>query len=215
MNKLRSSRKNREFLIATGLFACLVLVSMVSVSAFGQDTPGYVFYPNQDVRVTDLPAITATSANKSAVLAAGLETILQDKAVCCGKDSVFEDTVLSTPLSLKELSSKLQGKHVLSDGRSIMVSADYTPQSAITPDLMIGALRDQHALLMIWKSHLYVFYGVLFDETIFASGQRQFAVRELFLLDPRFSDQRRDIEFKRESDDWEKVDGLLTLEVTR
>jgi hypothetical protein len=215
LKRLRSCWKHRPFLAAKALFASLVLVSIAALSAFAQDTPGYVFYPNQDVRVANLPARTAQSTNKSAVLAAALETILQDEAVCCGKDSALEDTVLSTPQSLKELSSKLQGKHVLSDGRSVMVSAQYIPQNAITPDLMIGALRDQHALLISWKSHLYIFYGVLFDETIFATGQRQFAVRKLFLVDPRFSDQRREIEFKRESDDWGKVEGLLTLAVVQ
>jgi hypothetical protein len=186
---------------------------MATVSASAQDTPAYVFHPNQEVRVTNLPALTAQSANSSAVLAVTLETILHDKAVCCGKNSALEDTVLSTPQSLRELGAKLQGKHALSDGRFVMISAEYIPQSSVTPDLMIGALRDQHALLISWKAHLYVFYGVLFDETIFATGQRQFAVRKLFLLDPRFSDQRREIEFKRESDDWGKVEGLLTLAI--
>lgn len=215
MKKLCSSRKNRSFLNAKALLACLALASLAAVSASAQDTSGYVFHPNQEVRVSDLPALTAQSANKSAVLAAALQTILQDKAVCCGKNSALEDTVLSAPPSLKELSAKLQGKHVLSDGRSVMASAEFVPRSSITPDFMISSLMDQHALLMDWNSHFYVLYGAIFDETVYADGQRQFAVRKLLLLDPRFSDQRRDVEFNRESDDWEKVDGLLTMAVVR
>src|SRR5208337_1732826 len=101
------------------------------------------------------------STNPSAVLAAALETVLRDQAVCCGKNSALEDTVLAAPPSLQELSAKLQGKHVLSDGRSVMVSAEYVPQSAITPDLMISALIDQHALLIKWKSRFYVLYGAI------------------------------------------------------
>lgn len=197
------------------LVACLVLGSMATVPAFSQDTPSYVFHPNQEVHVANLPALTAISANKSAVLAAALETILQDKAVCCGKNSALEDTVLSPPPSLKDLGAKLQGKHVLSDGRSVMVSAEFVPQSSITPDLMISVLRDQHPLLIQWKSHFYVLYGAIFDETVYADGQRQFAVRKLLLLDPRFSDQRREVEFNRQTDDWAKVEGLLTLAVAR
>ncbi len=204
----------RPCLTVTALFACSVL-GCIALSAFAQDQPAYVFHPNQEVRVAHLSALTAQSTNPSAVLAAVLETILRDKTVCCGKDSALEDTVLAAPLSLNELSAKLQGKHVLSDGRSVMVSAEYVPQSAITPDLMISALIDQHALLIKWKSHFYVLYGAIFDETVYSSGQRQFAVHKLLLLDPRFSDQRRDLEFNRDSDDWGKVEGLLTLSIAR
>jgi len=191
----------------------------LSCFAHGQESNPSVFLPNQEVRVTNLPSLTAPSTSTAAVLATALETILHDKAVCCGKDSALEDAVvyagLSDPVSLKELSDKLQGKHLLSDGRSIVVTAEYAPQSSIGPGLMIGALLGQHALLIQWKSHLYVLYGAVFDETRYYSGQREYAVRKLFLLDPRFSDQRREVVFNRETDDWGKVQGLLTLTVVR
>jgi len=215
MKKRHLFWRYRPCLTAKSLFACSVLICLATLSAFAQDESTYIFHPNQEVRVANLPALTAPSRNPSAVLAAALETILRDKAVCCGKDSALEDTVLAAPLSLQELSAKLQGKHVMSDGRSVMVSAEYVPQSSITPDLMISALIDQHSLLMKWKSHFYVLYGAIYDETVFSSGLRQFALHKLLLLDPRFSDQRRETEFNRDSDDWGKVEGVLTLAVAR
>ena len=137
--------KNSSSLTVKALVACLVLGSMVTVPAFSQDTPSYVFHPNQEVHVANLPALTAISANKSAVLAAALGTIpSRIKPVCCGKNSALEDTVLSPPPSSKDhIGAKLQGKHVLSDGRSVMVSAEFVPQSSITSDLMISALRSR------------------------------------------------------------------------
>ena len=215
MKQRRLFWRNHPSLTGKALFVCSVLGCTATLSAFAQDEPAYVFHPNQEVRVTHLPALTAESRNPSAVLAAALETILRDKAVCCGKDSALEDTLLAAPTSLQELRAKLQGKHVLSDGRSVTVSAEYVPQSSITPDLMISVLSDQHALLIRWKSHFYVLYGAIFDETVYSSGQRQFAVHKLLLLDPRFSDRRRQTEFNRDSDDWGKVEGLLTLAVAR
>jgi len=214
MKERRSFWRSRPSLSAK-LFACLVLGCLVTLSAFAQDEPAYVFHPDQDVRVAHLPLLTAQSTNPSAVLAAALETVFRDQAVCCGKNSALEDTVLAAPPSLQELSAKLQGKHVLSDGRSVMVSAEYVPQSAITPDLMISALIDQHALLIKWKSRFYVLYGAIFDETVYSGGQRQFAIHKLLLLDPRFSDRRRDVEFNRDRDDWSKIEGLLTLSIAR
>ncbi len=191
-----------------------MLVCIATVPAFAQEETSYV-YPNQEVRITNLPSLTAPSPNASAVLATALETIVDDKAVCCGKESALEDALLSNSPSLKELSGKLQGKHILSDGRHVMVSAEYVPQTSISSGLMISALLDQHAPLIEWKSHYYVLYGVIFDKTLYSSGRAQFAIRKLLLRDPRFSDQRSDVEFNRETDDWGKIQGLLTLAVAR
>ena len=207
--------RSRPRLAAKTFLAYSVLAGLAALLAFAQDEYTYVFHPNQEVRVANLPALTAASTDPSAVLAAALETIIRDQAVCCGKNSALEDTVQVPSPSLQELSAKLQGKHVMIDGRSVMVNADYVPQSSITPDLMISALIDQHPLLIKWKSHFYVLYGAIYDETVYSSGQRQFAVHKLLLLDPRFSDRRRQTEFNRDSDDWGKVEGLLTLSVAR
>jgi hypothetical protein len=58
-------------------------------------------------------------------------------------------------------------------------------------------------------------YGAIFDEILYTDGRRQLAVHRLSLLDPRFSDQRRETEFNRDADDWGKVQGLLTLAIAR
>jgi hypothetical protein len=213
-------RRDRSSLAANALIASFVLVVMAAGVAFGQaEGEGSIFLPNQEVRVTDLPPLTAASTSRPAVLATALEIVIHDKAVCCGKDSTLEDAVqyaaLSDSVSLKELGARLQGKHLLSDARRIMVNADYVPQSAIGPGLMIGALREQHAQIMEWKSHLYVLYGAIFNETRFYRGESQYAIVKLLLLDPRFSDQRKEVVFDRETDDWGKVQGFLTVAVVR
>ena len=195
----------RAFLLVLSGFA-------VSCLAYGQQEGSVtVFLPNQEVRVPGLPSLTAPS--KSAALATALEIVLHDKAVCCGKDSALEDaalyTTLSGAVSLKEFSAKLQGKHLLNDGRPILVNAEYFPPSSMNAGLIVGALQDQHAALFEWQSHVYVLYGAIYNETRDYSGTRQYALQKLLLLDPRFSDRRREVVFDRETDDWEKVQGLL------
>lgn len=220
MKAPRIFRKHRSFCAAKALFASLGLLGLATVSACAQDEPpASVFLANQEVRVTNLPSLTSPSVKRSAVLATALEIIFHNKAVCCGKNSALEDAVqyaaLSDASSLKDVSARLQGKYLLSDDRRIVVTAEYVPQSSIGPGLMINALREQHAQLIEWKSHLYVLYGAVFNETRFYSGEWQYALVKLLLLDPRFSDQRREVVFNRESDDWEKVQGLLTVTVAR
>jgi hypothetical protein len=197
-------------------FFVLYVIPLVSPLAYGQEGSRSVFLRNQEVRVANLPSLTAPSAHRSAVFATALETVLHDKAVCCGKDSALEDVALyaalSAPLSLRELSTKLQGRHLLSDGQPILVHAEYIPHDSMNPALIVSTLTEQHAQLMEWKSHLYVLYGAVFDETRdSSSGVRAYAIRKLFLLDLRFSDQRREAVFDRETDDWGQMQGLLMV----
>lgn len=193
--------------------AVLVLSACLAYAQNDASDPVLWFHPNQEVRVHDLPKLTAPDS--SAVLATALEMIFRDKAVCCGKDSTLEDAIPLPPASLKELSAKLQGRYRLNNGQPIVVNAEYLPQSSINSGLIIGELLDQRASLIEWKSNLYVLYGAIFNDTRYSTGRRQYAIVKLLLLDPRFSDQRREAEFNRETDDWAKVQGALTLSVVR
>jgi len=183
--------------------------------AIGQETPDSIewFHPNQEVRVRDLPSQTVFSKEPSTVLATELEMVLQNKAVCCGRDSSLGDEALAAPLSLKELSAKLQGRHFLSDGRPILVKAQYLQANAINSGVVVGGLLAGHAELFEWKSRVYVLYGAIYNETLYYSGARQYAIVKLLLLDPRFSDQGRLVMFDRQMDDLGNVQGLLSLAV--
>ena len=169
-------------------------------------------YSNKEVRIGDLPSLTSKSHDRSDVLAASVQVILRDQDVCCGKNSALEDDVQrADPKSLKDVAAKLQGRHLLSDGRPIMVAADYVPAAALNSGALIAALTEKRALLMEWNSHLYVVYGVFYVETVDDNGGIMDAIRTLLLLDARFSDERRQVTFNRLSDDWGKVQGLLML----
>jgi hypothetical protein len=170
------------------------------------------YYPNTEVRISDLPSVTAKSKDASDVLAASLEIILRDKDICCGKNSALEDDVQrADPKSLKDVAAKLQGRHLLSDGRPIMVTAEYVPATSLVGGTFIGTLNDKQPLLMEWNSHLYVVYGVIYSTIYSPEGGRTDSIFKIFLLNPRYSDQRREVTFNRQTDDWGKVQGLLTL----
>ncbi len=191
-------------------------LALILVSSFlhGQDVPAptSVFHPNQDVRV-NVPSLMARSHDPSDILLTSLELIFHDPAICCGKDSALEDSALAAnPLSLKDIASKLQGRHLLSDGRPIMVTTDY--MSASSTDIgyrILAALLGKHPLLTVWNSHLYILYGAIYDETVYSDGTRMNVIHKLLLLNPRYSDARREVVFNRDTDDWSKVEGALQL----
>jgi hypothetical protein len=201
--------------------AFLVRVKFVSrVVALGLAVGGYAYpqeyYPNREVRINDLTSVTSKSSDASDVLAASVEIILRDKEICCAKNSALEDSVQSAdPKSLKDIAAKLQGRHRMSDGRPIMVTAEYVPATSLVSGTLLTTLSEKHPLLMEWNSHLYVVSGVIYSTTYTAEGARMDSILKIFLLDPRFSGQRREVTFDRSTDDWGKVEGLLTLKAAR
>lgn len=202
----------------TKLRCCGCLLLMVfSCFAFGQDTGGWrVYRPNQEVRVPQLPALVARSHDPSDALLAALGVVFNDPSICCGRDSALEDrAVAADPSSLKEIASKVEGKQLLSDGRPIVITADFLP-SAPSIDIslrIVSPLKEKRALLMVWNSHLYVLYGAVFDEVADDTGGSAFMIHKLLLLDTRYSGSRREVTFNRDTDDWGKVGGVLLLTV--
>jgi len=200
----------------TKLRACgPALLFLITCFGYGQNTPGwYAFHPNQEIRVHQLPSLMAKSDDPSDVLRTSLDILFHNREICCGKDSALEDRVLSAdPLSLKDIAAKLQGRHLLSDGRPIMVTANILPTSSGDASYQIvSALINQHAMLMVWGSHLYVLYGAIFDQTAYSDGTSMNVIHKLLLLDTRFSNSRREVVFNRDTDDWSKVQGLLLVD---
>jgi hypothetical protein len=147
LSPLSSSSANRSNSTSKTIFFQLLLLYLSAVPGFSQPEALRTFLPDQEIYVAHLPSMKSPSAEPSAVLATALETIIQDGDVCCGKDSGLESAVLSSPPSLSALSTKLQGKHVVGNGLSVIVSAKYTPSGSINPGLVIGALLDQQPML--------------------------------------------------------------------
>jgi hypothetical protein len=194
----------------------LVLAHWVTVSclAAGCLAQGQTYnqYNNKEIRISHLPSLTARSSDASDVLAAAAEIIFRDQEVCCGKKSALGDRVrLADPMSLEAIANKLRGRNVLGEGRAFLVTAEYLSPPTVNVGQLISAVMENHAPLMQWNSHLYVVYGVIFDETFDpTTGARLDALHKLLLLDPRFSDERHEVSFDRITD-WEKVQGLLIL----
>lgn len=192
------------------------LLAILAISASAQANQGYVLHPNQEVRIAPLPTVVAGSSSEPDVVAASLAIAMGDPAVCCDRNSALADQLGSvTTFSLKELGEKLHGKRYLNSGSAIIVTDQYWPASAVTPEDIVGTLLAHHVLLAIWNGHLYVVYGAVFNEYIYDSGVRMRNIQKLLLLDARFDDDRRYLTFNRQTDDWSKVGGLLFVTITK
>jgi hypothetical protein len=197
------------------LTARCVVASCLALCCFASGQQ--IAYPEKEVRVRDLPSPTARSSHAREVLATSLEILFNDKDICCGKNSALEDSVESAdPKSLKDIASKLQGRHLLSDGLPIMVTTEYLTPDQVNAGHLIYMLTAERAPLMQWNSHLYVVCGVTYVETADNSdGSIAYTVHKFLLEDVRFSDSRRAVSFDRLTEDAGKVQGLLFVQAVR
>ena len=174
---------------------------------------GQILYVDQEVEVHNLPALVAHSHDPVEILLTALDTVLHDHDVCCGKDSALEDSLEGVdPQSLKDVASRLQGRHLLSDGRPIKVTAEYLTSADISSGHMITTIANQHAAIMKLYSHLYVVHGLAYFWQSDGNGGVYMQLHKLFLSDPRYSDSRREMTFTIGTDDLSKVEAVLFVE---
>ena len=145
-----------------------------------------------------------------------LAVVFHDGEICCSKDSLSAIGYRpADPKSLKNVAGKVNGRHLLSNGRPFVVTADYVAPDAMNSGTLIGMITAQHAGLMQWNAHLYVVDGLIYRWIIRGSDSTSAPMMEIhnFLLrDPRFTGERRKVEFNRSSDDITKIGGFLFVE---
>jgi len=208
MTKIRFSAVKLP--LAAFFLACMASVSSAQPSlAHAQYN-----YPEEEIHIHDLPTITAKSEHSFDMLAAALATVLRDKDVCCGKDSALEDSLeRADKKSLKDIFDRLQGRHLLSDGRPIMVTGEYLTPDQASAGHLVTMIAANHVPLMMWNFHVYVVHGVSYVENVDRdSGSVLYTIHKFFLWDTRYSDARREVVFDRLTEDAAKVQGLLFLE---
>ena len=185
--------------------------------ALGGLASGQILNQDNEIQVHDLPSLMARTSHASDVLLTSLDTIFHDHDICCGRDSALVDSAeAADPHSLKDVTSKLDGRHLLGDGRPIKVKARYIDIDAMNSGEIVATITSQHAPLMEWDSHIYVVRGVIFFWAAYGGGEQGYTpvavIRKFLLLDTRYSDSRRDVVFDRETTDLNKVKGMLFLQ---
>jgi hypothetical protein len=203
------SHRLESHLLASLAGLCLAFPSILSSQILNQDT---------EVEVHNLPSLMARTPHSSDVLLTSLDTVFHDKNICCGRDSALVDSAeAADPKSLKDVASKLDGRHLLGDGRPIKVTAEYVTSDQVNSGTLITAILNQHGLLMEWNSHVYVVHGVVYQWAASGDGPdggftEGTVIHKLLLWDTRYSDSRREVVFDRTTEDANKVQGLLFLE---
>ena len=116
---------------------------------------------------------------------------------------------------VEKLMSYVEGVYILEGNRRVRITAAVQPGAPRSVDALIVSLRKGRPILFLWKGRPYLLYGLLYDENVKNTGQREFYIREFRLIDPLFAPGKaeRTRIFLRDRDDAAAIDALITLHV--
>lgn len=191
---------------------------LFEVSSVAQDVavpdPELV-HPNIRVSVPHLASVKSDDESGGAAAKTVMAIVLSALNVRCDPASQL-NTVLEANggAPLRTLSEQLAGASCMTNGRIGHLSAEFTPNGSIQADEIIAPLMHGKPLLIRWSDVLYVMYGAVYDEHVHNSGKHENVIRELLLIDPRYSDRRRLVPFDRQKNDFSQVEGIAEIEFT-
>jgi hypothetical protein len=179
-----------------------------------------VIHPDQRAELPKLDAVSAAQKCENWAWAAGLETSLRLQGINnlpqnywvmkANGGEVCDDR----PVSLQKISKLIDGKYVLDDGRKVLLESSTVSGVPTAVDPLIVATRSGRPLVFLWKGHPYLYVGMRYHEVIWATGQRDYEVQEMKLLDPVAAPEKQAVSFNATKDDPADINGLLDIKAT-
>ncbi len=200
----------------------LLLLTALATLAFARKKKSAYLLVNAGVTAA-LPApVAATAAQKCEnwAWAAGVETLLRAQGVSLDQHYWVQksdggEICRDSQASLEQIARVVSGEYVLEDGSKVRLEARTTLGPPVNVDSIILSLRRGQPALLVWKGHAYVLYGIVYDEYASPTGHRLFDIREIKLIDPYYTeDKRRLVSFVKDNDDPGDIGGTFEITVT-
>lgn len=193
--------------VANAVLLILLVMSSSSVAKQVLTDPEVV-HPDQQAIIPNLEAITLRDSNSAT---AAVAILLSSSNVKCDSGSEVEGALSGNAEgSLSMLARKIDGTSCGVNGNTLRISASFTPIGEIRANDIVSSIMQKKPLLIRWKEVVYVAYGVVYDQHLFNSGRQDNVIREFLLIDPRFSDSRRLVTFRRQKDDFGQIEGIMS-----
>lgn len=198
----------------TRTILAVLIGSLFSLLAWTQDmTGGYeIVHPYQRVEIRGLAATAAKDGEAASVAKTAISITLSGSKLKCAPESEVSSVIeANADAPLSTLASKLSGTSCASDGQILKMTATFTPNGAIKANDLVASIKQGQPLIVEWRHSLYVLYGVIYDEHLNSDGSQNNVIRELLLIDPRYSGKQRRITFVRGKDNFDDVAGTLSM----
>lgn len=204
----------------TLLLCCLLLLSSTSVAQKDKKTPFTLRQvPDQWAELRNVPEVVAEQPCENWAWAASIETILRKENVPLDQkfwiDKLNGGAVcLPSAGSLEDLSRVIDGDYQLPDGRKFKLAARTIAGAPTSTDSLIVPLAMKRPYILWWKQHAYIVHGALWNEYIYPNGQKQLEMKQISLIDPFESGDKRYVKFLTDRHDSKDIGGIFEVVVT-
>jgi hypothetical protein len=179
-----------------------------------------VIHPDPKAELPKLDAVRAAQKCENWAWAAGLETSLRLQGVSSLPQNYWVmkanggEVCDDRPVDLAKISKLIDGKYTLADGRKVLLESFMVSGVPTAVDPLIVPTRAGRPLVFLWKGHPYIYVGMSYHEVVWATGQRDYEVQEMKLLDPLAAPEKQAIAFNPANDDPADINGLLDIKAT-
>ena len=194
----------------------LVLVCVLPLAARKKPKWALTKRPPQTVEIAGLKVTPAKLKCESWAWAAGISDMLRTRGLPLKPGDLvikaYAGEVCDDRLGdLARLAQVPAGDYVRDDGSKVRVEGRFTPGLS-APDDLIADVGRNLPLLLVWRSHPYLVRGVVYQELIAQTGEKQFQLIEIKLADAY--DPAGQVSFLTERDDPAEIQGTLDVSVT-
>jgi hypothetical protein len=196
----------------------LVLLLCAAPLLEGKKFPGMQEIDDQVSEIKDLHGVAAKQNCDSWGWAAAVETMLVYRDVPLKQqfwaEKAFSSQCPAETASFEQLAHFIDDDYLFDDQRKLRLENRFLAGASAAPDFLIMSMRQQHPLLLIWKKHPYILYGVQYDEFIKPNANRMFIIQKMSLADPlAMTRDHRFVVFDRSVDDASDIDGIMDIVV--
>jgi len=198
--------------------AILIFVLLLALAADDKKKqPQFYVKPAQTADIATIKLVTAKQNCENWAIAAGLETMLQQKDVALSQNfwvtriSGGEVCALDVP-SRETLIDVVNREFVLEDGRHVLLELHYLPGAPANTDALIAGLKQNLSSLILLHGHVYYLTGATYDEYINRDGSRMFVINELRMANTYAG--QPGVAFTKGRDNMDEIGGVLTVSVT-
>jgi hypothetical protein len=206
-------------------FSCVLVLVVLSSATIvcAQAKPKVSFsltqVPDQWAQVRGVPEVIASQKCENWAWAANVEAILLKEKLPLDQkfwiDKLNGGSVCQpTPGPPEYLPRVVDGNYTLPDGRKFKLTSHYYPGAPTSTDRLLVPLALGRPYILWWKQHAYVVTGALWNEYIYPNGQKQMEMKEISLLDPYVTGEKRKTKFVAGTDSSMDISGMMEVIVT-
>lgn len=201
----------------------LAVMIAATIGAVAQSKPKVSFsltqIPDQWAQVRGIPEVIASQKCENWAWAASVEAILKKENLPLDQkfwiDKLNGGSVCQPTVGPPEYLPRIvDGNYTLPDGRKFKLESHYYEGAPTSTDRLLVPLALGRPYILWWKQHAYLVTGALWNEYIYPSGQKQMEMKEITLLDPYVTGEKRKTKFVAGTDSSMDICGMMEVIVT-